>query len=491
MKLVSKKSKVCIIGADQNLDLLKSGQHDKTEVFVDTLINSNFEPKIAKPTRVTHDTATLIDNIFIQKSRQFEVNSYVITDDISDHFPCLACVTSKFYNAENTDVYIETRKLNDEAFAKMNQDLLFTNWSHLYDLEINQCYESLLSTILQVINKHAPTKRLKVTQKSCFIEPWINVSMLKMTSKCKKLFRKSIGLSPDNPSVVKYKDYRKALVAIKRHDKRKYYSELFKKISKNSRTVWSVMNSLIGKSRNKHSITTICDGGDMISDKLTVASKFNSHFTGAGLRVKGNIAPTTTKHTDYVKYKVKEMMLFKPTSETEISKIVTSMLPKKSSGYDGISNFVLKELISTIRLPLCILYNKSLQLGIFPDKMKLAKIQPLFKSGNMLLMDNFRPISLLPVLSKMLEKVVYKRLVSHMELNNILFPKQFGFRKNHSCIDAVETFLGNVLEGLEDDLNCLCIFIDLRKAFDTVSHEIILNFNGFALIWLKDSNSLA
>ena len=106
--------------------------------------------------------------------------------------------------------------------------------------------------------------------------------------------------------------------------------------------------------------------------------------------------------------------------------------------------------------------------------MKIVKVIPLHKGGPSSVCDNQRPISLLQVLSKVIEKVIYYRTVSHIDKENILFNRQFGFRKKHSTVDAVEAFIGEVLEGMNTDYSVMAIFVDLKKAFYTVSHSIIL-----------------
>ena len=149
------------------------------------------------------------------------------------------------------------------------------------------------------------------------------------------------------------------------------------------------------------------------------------------------------------------------------------MQPKLSKGPDGLSNFLLKQLANVLKGPLTVVINKSLSRGEFPDLLKLARVVPLFKAGEMELLDNYRPISLLPVMSKVLEKIVFQQLVEFLNINQVLYPRQYGFRRGHSTSDAVANLIGDVLKSFDDNLMVLSIFVDLRKAFDTVPHRLV------------------
>ena len=123
--------------------------------------------------------------------------------------------------------------------------------------------------------------------------------------------------------------------------------------------------------------------------------------------------------------------------------------------------------------------------------MKLADVVPLFKGGNNVLLMNYRPISLLPTISKLLEKIMYNRTYEFLDLNNIFFNSQYGFRKKHSCEHAITELTSEICKGLENGKHAMAIFIDLSKAFDTISHHILYQklerygIRGVALDWYK------
>ena len=175
----------------------------------------------------------------------------------------------------------------------------------------------------------------------------------------------------------------------------------------------------------------------------------------------------------------------------EIEHIIKSFKTKKSTGDDGISMHLLKQLCEPCSEPIAIIVNMSLEQGIVPDAMKLAKVIPIHKSKSKELFNNYRSISLLSNMSKVLEKVVHNRLYSFLIKNSILYDKQYGFRPKRSTIDAITEFTAGILPSLDRKKQCLSIYLDLSKAFDTINHSILLNklkyygIRGKPLEWFR------
>ena len=164
---------------------------------------------------------------------------------------------------------------------------------------------------------------------------------------------------------------------------------------------------------------------------------------------------------------------------------------KKSKGYDGIDMCMLKKIIPHILTPLRHICNTSLSQGIFPDEMKIARIIPLFKSGDKQNVSNYRPISLLPQFSKILEKIFNNRLMNFLNSNNLLYLRQYGFRKNMSTSMAIMELVENITNAIDNGKFTIGVFIDLKKAFDTVDHNILVTkldhygIRGVAKKWLS------
>ena len=167
-------------------------------------------------------------------------------------------------------------------------------------------------------------------------------------------------------------------------------------------------------------------------------------------------------------------MFFAPVVEEEIKDIVNNLNTKKSSGYDGITNFLLTNIVNEIISPLTHILSLLLTSGTVPQKMKIAKVVPIFKKGQKDSVNNYRPISLLTSISKVLDRLVYTRTLKFLVNCKILNDTQFGFRKNHSTTHALLTFIDKVAHAIADVSHTIGVFLDLSKVFDTINHDILI-----------------
>ena len=191
---------------------------------------------------------------------------------------------------------------------------------------------------------------------------------------------------------------------------------------------------------------------------------------------------------DYLKSPVNEIFTFRHVTEDTVLKIIDSLEPKSSCGIDSISNKLLKMIKNEILSPFTLIVNQSIKNGIFPDKLKIAKVAPLFKKNEDYLFENYRPISVLPSLSKVLERVIHTQLVDYFTKNNLFYENQYGFRNAHSTELAALELINRVIDNMDKNEVPLAIFLDLSKAFDTIDHKILLhklNYYGIRETSLK------
>ena len=165
----------------------------------------------------------------------------------------------------------------------------------------------------------------------------------------------------------------------------------------------------------------------------------------------------------------------------ELKDTIFSLKINKSSGVNDVSFNIIKKYFGVLSEPLIYLFQPSHEKGVFPDDLEIAKVTPIYKAGDNSDISNYRPISVLPCFSKILERLMYNRLYKYLKENNILYEKQFDFQSGYSTNDAIVQLIDKMFDSFEKEQFTLGIFIDLSKVFDTVDHSILLK--KLKLLW--------
>jgi len=348
------------------------------------------------------------------------------------------------------------------------------NWDYLNHLPINEAYENFNEKLQAIIDEVAPQKQVTSRNKYIKRDPWMTRGLLHSSHNLQKLYRKQINRDKAHEKHIHYVKYRNLYNKLKRQAKQEYYKNLLDQYKGDIKKTWQVLNTVIGKTTDKSNAAQIFLINDKkIDDPLQIANSFGKFFSQVGKECDTKIPTTDKAPQSYLKNRSNASMFMTPTYPQELLHIISKLKTKNSSGIDRLSSKLIK-CIPSITDPLCILINKSLQEGIMPDLLKIAKVQPIFKSKNKEVLSNYRPISILPTISKIFEKVIFKRTLLFLNSQNVIYKKQYGFRPRHSTTDAIIDFTQNVYETYEKKEHGLGVFLDLTKAFDTINHKILL-----------------
>ena len=271
----------------------------------------------------------------------------------------------------------------------------------------------------------------------------------------------------------KYKDYRNKVNNLKRHAKQNFYCSKLKENKTSMKDTWSVINSLLNKP-SRDAPLYFLHNNEKVSDSQTIANEFNCYFMNCCKDALSSMAKPSPNldFKDYLKNPNPNSLYFSPTTESEILEICKSLKNTYSCGFDNLSCNMLKQIIFSIVKPLVHIFNLSLSSGDVPPKLKIAKITPIHKKDDPHMFNNYRPISVLPAISKLLEKCVYNRFYSFLVKNNVLSNCQYGFRRNHSTVHAVTDLKDKIISAITLNKYIIGIFMDLSKAFDIVDHTI-------------------
>ena len=338
---------------------------------------------------------------------------------------------------------------------------------HIYsDMKVskNEVFQSSITD--QASEKYIPLKPVLTKKKY-----WVDNSAKRSINKRNELY-KYYKSDSSNPSTREaFEIQRRETKALLRRKKREFIQASFEKASGDIKMFHRHLNDIIGKSK------------EVIQPSLSEASTiddFNSYFVNVGMNNQRNI--------EHVEFKMKQSdnqmqsVFLRPTSTVEIQSIIGKLKNKTSSGPFGISNKLLKFCEPVISPILTILINRCMSYGYFPEQLKVAKIVPIYKEGDRDSFSNYRPISLLSPISKIFERIIYSRIYSYIEKFHLLNDNQFGFRKKRKTVDALACVMEQIKKALNAKHSSCCVFLDVKKAFDTLDHGILLQkleFLGF------------
>ena len=345
-------------------------------------------PQILQPTCVTDHSATLIHNIFINSVNYHTISGNLLAD-LSDHFPNFLILNK--YTSSNKTVVYKRDYTNCDMSALVNE-MNMVDWSITLSQnnDVNAMFDSFYLKISQVIDKHVPLKKLTKNEIKFNSKPWITPGLKVSIRKKNRLFKKYC-LNKNSYSALKYKKYRKRLNKLLALSKKSYYQNYFKNNTSNVKKIWSGMKELL-KLKSKGMQTApykLLIGDREIIDSVEMANAFNDYFSNIGCEITSLIPSVNKSLLNYLNKSCESSFFLSPATVEEIELEILKLNISKSVGPYSIPTCLIKCLYSCLSRPLADLYNCSFQCGIVPDKFKVARVIPIFKSGDQTCLGNY------------------------------------------------------------------------------------------------------
>ena len=381
-KLKELKHHAMIVGMDHNFDLLKSASNSTTSMFLNLNVDRDLTPCITKLTRVTSKTATLIDNILISTKLQYNYTPFVITDDLSDHYPSLV-ILNNVEKCKRDKVKITKRRIDSASIELIKTEVDSVDWTCIDNMNVNEAFKYFHTILLNSMDEHCPKREYSISYDKIIRDPWITKGLSNSIRKQKKLYLKQLhSLDPDCTN--KYISYRNVLKKLLRHSKLNYFNNKCLEYKQNSRKLWQLINQVINKISRKSQVIESLRVDNLVRySPMEITKGFCDHFANVSKTYSDKVQPPRVLVETYnEKINMSNISMFlSPTDREEIKSLIMNLPAKNSSGMDEISNNLLKKLCPSLLRQLEKIFNKSLNEGVFPELMKLADICPLFKSN--------------------------------------------------------------------------------------------------------------
>jgi hypothetical protein len=457
----------CIFIGDFNIDLLKMDRLFAISNFIDIMKEEGFDQLITDPTRISDQTGlpnSLLDQIWINFSGKDVAR--VIDFPFSDHLPIEIIIDIKL---PNEVVTVSFRDLSERNFERFN-----ANKQRIFDeyiIETNDSNNEIIKFVNwlnEIVDIYFPM-RFKVISRKRLNSPWLSKQIMKFIDKKHKLF---IALKRQLISYNYFKAYSNVLRIMINRAKTLYFRHKFVTCNNDSKKIWKVMNNILGRNKKgQSSFNEVKLSDDTItSDPRVIANEFNKYFNSVPKETQANLKKSLFDYLYLIKENNNTLSLDR-TCSAEIIKIITALKNKGNSSKIPLK--FLKYIAGEISTIIAKLFNLTIEDRNYPKIFKEAKIIPLFKSGKKNSILNYRPISLLPIFNKIFEKLLYARFDAFIKANNIISEDQFGFTFGKDTQRATLRLVSRIIPTMGTSDRACCVYLDFKKAFDTISHHIL------------------
>lgn len=473
------------IMGDFNYDLLTNNNR-QINLFEETFLSEGFFPLISLATHEKDNCKpSCIDNIFTKNIDNVLISG-IVHDMIKSHSPIFSLhhiplqLTPKNCQSKVTQFYSYSSK-NTENFTK---DLETRNLLGINPHEPD--FTHFITEFNDAFDKAYKLQKPKVTKRTPNCNPWITDSLINSIENKQilyKYWKKTCSKKHPKGNHVAYQNYsnyRRCLRKIIKYAKSNYYNSKIESHKGDPKKMWEVINQIRGKNKRTMKPQFVINN-DRITNRRAIANAFNEYFCSIASKLNDNMnnldehGIPISNLPDFSKFMSKHTpnsMALHDCDSVEINNIINELQNGKAS---DIPIKIIKKSAYILSPILEQQYNRAMLEGAFPDELKLGKITPIFKKNDEELLENYRPVSTLPIFGKIFEKLIYSRLYNFFTSQNIIHENQFGFRESHSTSHALNASVDHIQNLLRDNNHVLGIFIDLSKAFDTIDHTILLS----------------
>ena len=467
-----------LITGDMNFDFFKINM---SHTYIQALLSNGLRNLIAFPTReAANQSSTLIDHILSNFDTDHRpITAGVVMNDLSDHYSTFVSIplsTKAGITKQNESRSFFSFKNYDQE--KSACDMSNLRWEDaVYLTSLDDAYTSFVEMVKSVQNHNI--KRITVLSDHAYKNdvPWLTPDIIELQRLKYKLYKKLKKRPNATTMRTNYNKLRNQVVSLMRQREREYFSAQIEAATGDNKKIWSTIKTIIGHNKKKSNFPCqiLTPNEEKIDDPKQICNSLNDFFAEVGPSLSRKIQSVDDPFSFMSNLPIQSSIQIGPFTEIEVHSKLRLIKPFKSYGEDELHPRFIRDMADFIAVPLTILFNRSMSEGYVPQRMKLAKVVPIFKGGSRIDPSNYRPISILSVFSKVLESLVSKSLNNFIISKKILHDKQFGFQAGKNTTDAIIAFVSHVQDNLEQRKHTLTAYVDLKKAFDTCDYNILIS----------------
>ena len=455
---------------DLNCDLLCESNNN-TKNLRRLLFTYGFSQLIKEPTRTTSTSRTIIDHIITNRT-DLVSSSGIIYCGISDHDVVFMQKKMRRPKLRLPPKTISVRNFKHFDRNEFLDDLKLAHFDEIknYSNDANEMWLLWKSLYIDILNKHAPITNIRLKG---FTLPYMTKDLKNMIRQRDYLKAKAVKTG-SKYLFQAFRQIRSRVFSSLKQLRKDYYTRKLKETKGDMKKTWKILKSAMYQPTKANPIEKLVFNGEELTDSIKIAGACNEHFASVGENLAAQIENLNIDSVDNI-IKANTHFSFKPIEVCQAVKVIRKLVNGKAVGIHSIPNRALKEGVELIAPSLCDVFTCAIYTKTYPTDLNIAKVSAIFKSGDKEDINNYRPISVIPTLARVFERLIYNQIYDYLTDNNLLNPKQYGFRSLHSTALALSESTNHWLLDMGNGKINSVIFLDIKKAFDTVNHDILLH----------------